>query len=147
MNPKILISIGHTKELSPDPQNCTRDGNFKTTAIILENHYLWELENFRKIHWNEQNFALANVLKSFLFELWEPINKAHNNFISMTLGLKCWFKLKKCEFWDIQIVQLPNFVDPWAGPKTFFIGSHISQLEFWYPITPTFYLHFGDFKQ
>ena len=44
-------------------------------------------------------------------------NIAHNYFIILVLGLKFWFKFKKCEFWHAQIVRQPNFADPWAGPK------------------------------
>ena len=41
------------KKLGPDPQDCARDANFKTTAKILENCYLWEFAIFRKIHQSE----------------------------------------------------------------------------------------------
>ena len=69
------------------------------------------------------------------------------------LGLQFWSKVKNSKFWDTPFFRRANFAGPGVGPKKIFgpencfAVSHMSQLEFWYHLTPPLYPDSGDFKR
>ena len=148
------------KELGPCPKNWGRGANFKMTAKIREIGYLRKSRISEKssgLNENCSNSAnfWANVLKSFAFERYELYicNSSQNWALYLILRLKFGSEVKNSKIWDTQIFRRPNFAGPGIGPEkifgpeTFFIGSHMSQLEFWYPMTPPLSPDSGDFRR
>ena len=92
----------------------------------------------------------TNDLKSFLFESWEHIFCKSSPWLTHLLDFEpqILFKVKNQNFEILKFSSRPTLRNPGSGPKhffgpkTFFIRSHMSQLEFWY-----FSLDSGDFTR
>ena len=148
------------KELGPCPKNWGRGANFKMTAKIREIGYLRKSRISEKssgLNENCSNSAnfWANDLKSFAFERYE----LYLCDSSPKLGPYYYFrapilvKSQKFQILRYSIFPAAIFAGPRVGPKKFFgpkncfAVSHMSQLEFWYHLTPPLYPDSGDFKR
>ena len=148
------------KELGPCPKNWGRGANFKMTAKIREIGYLRKSRISEKssgLNENCSNSAnfWANDLKSFAFERYELYLCDSNPKLGPYYYFRAPILVKSQKF---QILRYSIFpASQLCGPrgrteKNFwtrncFAVLHMSQLKFWYHLTPTLYPGSGDFRR
>ena len=150
----------YEKKLGPGPKNLGRGTNFKMSDEICENGFLWKLRISEKSS-GPNKIALARPIfermTSNLLHLkgmsYIYVIVAQNGALYIVLGLQFWYKVKNSKFWDTLVFRRADFAGPGVGPEKIFGPEncfavlHMSQLEFWYHLTPTFYPDSGDFRR
>ena len=154
------IYVTYEKKLGPGPKNWGRGTNFKMTAKIRKNGFLWKSRISEKSSGPNKNCSSsanfwANDLKSFAFERYELYLCDSSPKLGPLFGFKAQIWVRSQKFQNLRYSNFP--AAELCGPRgraqkrfrtrNLFIGSHMSQLEFWYPMTPPLSPDSGDFRR